>query len=358
MKHRYAVIMAGGLGTRFWPISTSHMPKQFLDVLGTGSSLLQQTYERISGIFDSSHVFISTHSAHRALVKAQLPQLTDEQIICEPYRKNTAPSVAYAANKIHALDSKAVLLFLPSDHLVLNRLPFLDTLETCFQHAEQEMALFTIGIKPHRPDTGYGYIQYRKSSDGASVFSVKTFTEKPNAELAQSFVESGDFLWNSGIFIWQSQAILKALEDQDPELHTLFYAPELYHTAEEPPFIERAFSACKNISIDYSVLEKANNVYVCQSDFGWSDLGTWGSLYEQLKKDEHQNVSSGKHILLYDCSDSLVQIPKEKIAVIQGLQNMIVVEKDNVLLICNKDQEQLIRTFVNDVKVKKGERYV
>lgn len=359
MQQRYVVIMAGGLGTRFWPISTSQMPKQFLDVLGVGRSLLQQTYDRIAPLFQPEHIFVSTHSSHQALVKAQLPHLPLHQIICEPYRKNTAPGIAFAANKLHALNPHATALFLPSDHLVLNNEAFQAAVSSCFESAETQPGLYTIGITPHRPDTGYGYIQFRKHTAESKMHQVKTFTEKPNAELAQSFLDSGDFLWNAGIFVWGLNTILQALALHDTELYNLFNTSEhVYNTPLETAFAERAFAASKNLSIDYSVLEKAQNVWVCKSDFGWSDLGTWGSLYEQLKKDENQNVVSGKHILLYDCKNAFIQIPKDKIAVVQGLNNVIVVEKDNVLLICSKDQEQMIRTFVNDVKVKKGERYV
>lgn len=362
MKHHYAIIMAGGVGTRFWPMSTTQHPKQFLDILGTGETLLQQTYHRMLQICDNENIFVVTSSIYEDLVAKQLPNIVKDNILCEPARKNTAPCVAYASYKIHKRDPNAITIVAPSDHLVKKETVFVKAIKSCFEKAEREDCLITLGIKPTRPDTGYGYIQFidsDKAEKDVRIKKVKTFTEKPDHDMANFFMESGDFLWNSGIFIWSTKNIIAAMEANDPELANVFKEGwDAYNSPDEKEFINRAYATCKNISIDYSVMEKADNVYVRSSIFGWSDLGTWGSLYSHIEKDKHKNALVGKNIITYDCNNCIVQVPKEKLVVLQGLEDYIVVESEGVLMICKKQDEQQIRNFVNDVKVKKGEKFV
>ncbi|MDO9000910.1 MAG: mannose-1-phosphate guanylyltransferase [Bacteroidota bacterium] len=362
MNHHYAIIMAGGVGTRFWPMSTTKHPKQFLDILGTGSTLLQDTYNRMLKVCENENIYIVTSAAYEKLVIKQLPNLPKENIIYEPSRRNTAPCIAYASYKIHKRDPKAITVVAPSDHLIKKEDTFVKAINSCFTKAENEDCLITLGIKPTRPDTGYGYIQYIESDvkeNDKRIFKVKTFTEKPDNDMANFFLKSGDFLWNSGIFIWSTNSIITALEKHDPELANLFKeGEELYNTEKEKQFINNVYNICKNISIDYSVMEKAKNVYVRASIFGWSDLGTWGSLYTHIPKDKNHNALVGKNIVTYDCNNCIVQVPKEKLVVLQGLEDYIVVESEGVLMICKKQDEQQIRNFVNDVKVNKGEKFV
>ncbi len=353
--------MAGGVGTRFWPMSTTQFPKQFLDILGTGETLLQQTYSRLSKICKAENIYVVTNVAYEKLVAEQLPSILKENILGEPARRNTAPCIAYASYKIHKRDPKAITVVAPSDHLVKKEDTFVKAIKSCFTKAENQDCLITLGIKPTRPDTGYGYIQFIKSDvqeKDARVHKVKTFTEKPNNDMANFFMESGDFLWNSGIFVWSTQSILSSMETHDSELANVFKEGwDTYNTSAEKDFIARAYASCKNISIDYSVMEKAQNSYVRESIFGWSDLGTWGSLYTHIQKDENKNALVGKNILTYNCKNCIVHVPNDKLVVLQGLDDYIVVESKGVLMICKKEDEQQIRNFVNDVKVKKGERY-
>lgn len=362
MKNLYCVIMAGGVGSRFWPMSKTNKPKQFLDVLGTGHTLLQSTCNRFLQVCKPEHIFVVTSEQYKDLVFEQLPYIPQENILLEPSRKNTAPCVAYASYKIHQLNPDAVTVVAPSDHLITKEDVFLKAVKSCYTKAKSEDCLLTIGIKPTRPDTGYGYIQFVDSPEkekDTRIKKVKTFTEKPNTEMAQFFMDSGDFLWNSGIFIWSTKSIIHALEKHEPELATIFKdGKDAYGKPAEKEFIEKAYSSCKNISVDYAVMEKAKNVYVRASIIGWSDLGTWGSLYEHIKHDAAQNASVGKNVMLYDTSNCIVHVPKDKLVLIQGLEDYIVVESEGVLLICKKEDEQQIRNFVNDVRVKKGERFV
>ncbi len=362
MDHHYAIIMAGGVGTRFWPMSTTQHPKQFLDILGTGQTLLQQTYNRLLPLCKPENIYVVTSSSYESLVSQQLPNLPVENILCETARKNTAPCVAYASYKIHKKDPKAITIVAPSDHLIKKEDTFAKAISSCFEKAATQDCLITLGIKPTRPDTGYGYIQFIDGDAGAKdkrIKKVKTFTEKPDHEMARFFMESGDFLWNAGIFIWSTQSIINALEAHDPELANVFKEGwDDYNTPKEKEFVDRAYALSKNISIDYSVLEKATNVYVRSSILGWSDLGTWGSLYTHIDKDAQNNALVGKNIITYDCNNCIVQVPKDKLVVLQGLEDYIVVESEGVLMICKKQDEQQIRNFVNDVKVKKGEKFV
>lgn len=363
MQNHYAIIMAGGVGTRFWPMSTAKHPKQFLDILGTGRTLLQQTYDRLLKVCPNQNIYVVTSVNYKNLVSSQLPDLPVKNILCEPARKNTAPCIAYASYKIHKQNPKAITIVAPSDHLIKKEDTFVKAINSCFEKAAAQDCLITLGIKPTRPDTGYGYIQYIEKIDASEkdkrIFKVKTFTEKPDHDMAKFFMESGDFLWNSGIFIWSTASILRAMETHDPELANVFKEGwDVYNTTREQDFVNNAYNICTNISIDYSVMEKAENVYVRASIIGWSDLGTWGSLYTHLKKDKHRNAIVGKNAMLYDSKNCIVQVPNDKLIVLQGLEDYIVVESEGVLMICKKQDEQMIRNFVNDVKVNKGEKFV
>jgi mannose-1-phosphate guanylyltransferase len=360
MQDRYCVIMAGGIGSRFWPLSRTAHPKQFIDILNTGKTLLQQTFSRFKIICPPENIFVVTSEAYLDLVQKQLPEISTSQILCEPQRRNTAPCIAYASNKIYALDHNANIVVAPSDHLIKDEPSFIKSIGYALEFTRKHSALATLGIKPDRPDTGYGYIQFKEDDTGESLHmrKVKTFTEKPNEEMAKFFLKSGDFLWNSGIFIWNVKSILRAFDEYLPEVASLFKeGAAIYNTPEEKEFIRKVYSLCTNISIDYGVMEKAKNVYVLASDFGWSDLGTWTSLYEHLPHDSKANAVTGNQIILDDATSCIINMPKDKLAVIKGLEDFIVVESDNILLICPKSQEQEIRQLVNDVKIKKGEKF-
>ena len=361
-RNYYCVIMAGGIGARFWPMSRTSHPKQFIDILGTGETLIQQTYNRFSKIMDPSHIYIVTNELYKDLVKKQIPEITDEQILCEPSRRNTAPCIAYANYRIFLKNPDATIVVAPSDHIILKEETFLQNVLTALEAAKKNDWLLTLGIRPSRPDTGYGYIQFIEESlyeKDPHLKKVKTFMEKPNLELAVTFLKCGDFLWNSGIFIWSLKSIMKTFEAFLPEVDVLFKnGLSKYGTPGEKNFIEETYTVCKSISIDYGIMEKANNVYVLAVDFGWSDLGTWGSLYENRLKDQKGNTVIGKNTLLYDTKNCIVNMPEEKVVVLQGLDDYIVVESENVLLVCKKSDEQQIRQFVNDVRMEKGEEFV
>lgn len=379
-KNNYCVIMAGGVGSRFWPFSRNHKPKQFLDFFGTGRSLLQMTIDRFRPIVPIENILIVTNVLYRDQVLEQIPDLKAEQVLCEPARRNTAPCIAYAAARIKAMEAmrqkgerrKARIVVAPSDHLILQEETFRQTIQQGFDFIDKNDALLTLGMKPTRPETGYGYIQMGEDARKAScsledareascsleakdkgICKVKAFTEKPNLELAKVFLESGDFLWNSGIFIWSLDSILNAFHAYLPEMANKFAEGEnVMGTPEEDAFIQTMFPTCPNISIDYGVMEKAQNVYVIPSDFGWSDLGTWGSLYELSDKDENENVTLHSDATYYDSHGNIVTLPKGHLAVVQGLEDCIVAESDGVLLICKRDAEQQIRQFFMDAEVK------
>jgi mannose-1-phosphate guanylyltransferase len=356
-KSRYAIIMAGGVGSRFWPFSRTKYPKQFHDVLGTGKSLLQQTVHRLSGLVPAENILIVTNQDYVDLVQEQLPHFTSHQILAEPVGRNTAPCIAYACYKINEKNKKANIVVLPSDHIIKDEASFKSTLAVAFEATATSDLLVTLGIKPTRPDTGYGYIQYIED-DNTKIKKVKTFTEKPALDIAKVFLDSGDFLWNAGIFVWNASAILKAFEELMPETAEIFAEGNgLYWTAKEAEFIGRAYSQCRNISIDYGILEKASNVFVVPSEFGWSDLGTWKSLYDNSEQNEEGNVIDG-NVMTYDTTNCIVKVPKDKLVVVEGLDDYIVAEYDGVLMICRKDQEQRVKDFVADVKSKKGVKYI
>lgn len=360
MQKKYAAIMAGGIGSRFWPASRTDKPKQFLDILGTGETLLQSTYNRFLKICDKENIYILTNYDYIDLVKSQLPDLEDHQILAEPARKNTAPCIAYASYKIHSVDPDANIIVTPSDHIIVKEDEFVRIVNKAFDFVGQNDALCTLGILPTRPDTGYGYIQYIEDAVSDEVHKVKTFTEKPNRVTAEQFIESGDFLWNAGIFIWNVKNVLDAFQKYLSEVSDAFEEIKEYlGTPKEKGAIEKAFAECPNISIDFGVMEKADNVYVVPANLGWSDLGTWASLYAEKEKDYLKNAVSGKHVIIYDASSNLIHVPDHKLVVIEGLENFIVVDTEDVLLICNKDNEQKIKEFTQDIKNNKGgEKYL
>ncbi|MFO7658070.1 MAG: mannose-1-phosphate guanylyltransferase [Bacteroidales bacterium] len=362
-KDNFCVIMAGGIGSRFWPLSKTKKPKQFLDILGTGKTLLQQTYERIKDIIPYENVLVVTSEDYGDLVLKQLPMLKPEQVLLEPLRRNTAPCIAYANYKIKELNPDAKIMVAPSDHLILKENDFVEVVKQGLQFVSQSDCLLTLGIQPSRPETGYGYIQINGDKSAIelnkSFRKVKTFTEKPDLKMADLFLESGDFFWNSGMFFWSLKTIMQQFEKYLPEVDALFKSGiGTYNTGEESKFIAQAYPNCRNISIDYGIMEKAENVYVLCSDFGWSDLGTWGSLYDKLEKDKDNNSVIGNNVFTYDTTNCLINLPDEKLTVIQGLNDIIVVESDNILLICRKQDEQKIKQFVNDVKLEKGDNYI
>lgn len=354
--------MAGGIGSRFWPMSRTAHPKQFMDILGTGQTLLQQTYTRFLRLCPKENIYIVTNDTYVSLVKEQIPGISDEVILSEPMRKNTAPCVAYACYKIAQKNPDALTVIAPSDHLITKEDTFVKAIKSCYRKAASEDCLVTLGIRPSRPDTGYGYIQYVASEmdeDDERIKKVKTFTEKPDLEMAKFFLQSGDFLWNAGIFIWSVRSVIKAFEAYSPEMAQLFgEGRTVYNTPKEDEFIAGVYARCKNISIDYAIMEKAENVYVRSSVIGWSDLGTWGSLYQHIPHDAERNAVVGKNVITYNSKDCIINVPKDKLVILQGLKGYIVVESDDILLICKKEDEQQIKNFVNDVKLTKGDRFV
>jgi mannose-1-phosphate guanylyltransferase len=355
-KHYYVVIMAGGVGSRFWPYSRNDHPKQFLDVLGTGSSLLQLTFQRFLNVCPAENIYIVTSRDYYKLVKDQLPDMTDDQILLEPARKNTAPCIAYASYKIAKKDPKATMVVTPSDHAILKEMIFIEAVKKSLKYAFENDILITLGIQPNRPETGYGYIQYH-IDNGSDFKKVKTFTEKPQIDLARKFIESGDFVWNAGIFIWNVSSINKAFQDFLPDISESFESiNDSYYTSKERKAIDRAYSHFKIISIDYGVMEKADNVYVILGDFGWSDLGSWESLHDIKDKDGNNNVVEA-NVLLYDTHNSIFIGDEKKLIVVQGLQDYLIADTGDVLLICKKDIESEMRGIIKDVKSIKGEDY-
>ncbi len=353
---KYCVIMAGGVGTRFWPKSRQTMPKQFLDILGTGKSFIRQTFERFLKIVPPENFLVVTNRKYRDLVLEHLPELRPEQVLCEPVGRNTAPCIAYAAYTLHKLNPDAEMIVTPSDHLILNEEDFRAIIAECLDFAAEHDALLTVGIKPTRPDTGYGYIQV---SDTQILSKVKSFTEKPGLETAQTYLQCGEFFWNSGIFIWKVSTIIEAFAKYLPEHHALFCGVErALGTDAEQSTVERAFAECHAISIDYGVMEKADNVYVRCGEFGWSDVGTWGSVYQHSNKDGHANAVPPQGCYLYDTRNCIVSLPKDKVAVVSGLKDFIVVDTDDVLMICPRADEQNIKKFIDEVKFHDGERHI
>jgi mannose-1-phosphate guanylyltransferase len=366
-ENNYCVIMAGGIGSRFWPFSRESKPKQFLDFFGTGRSLLQMTVDRFRPIVPIENVFIVTNILYKQLIMEQVPDLKESQILCEPARRNTAPCIAYATAHIRALclkragltaanqdwsrpEMQANIVVAASDHLILEEEKFRATILKAFDFVSQNKVIATLGMQPTRPETGYGYIQYLKDKGSNGIYPVKTFTEKPNLEMAKVFLQSGDFLWNSGIFIWNLQTISEAFRYLLPEVADRFREGELLMgTDKEEEFIQDIFPKCPNISVDYGIMEKADNVFVLPSSFGWSDLGTWGSLYELSDKDDNGNVSLHSETHYYEAQGNIVVLEPGKVAIVQGVNDMIIVEEKGALLVCQKSQEQRIKEFTNNL---------
>ena len=357
-SHRYCVIMCGGVGSRFWPYSREDRPKQFIDFFGTGRSLLQMSYDRILSIVPAENIIIVTNAKYAPLVAEQLPDLRKENILLEPARRNTAPCIAWAARHIAALDPDASMIVTPSDHLITRENIFEQCVRTGFDFVETTDALLTFGINPVRPETGYGYIQIGEPVTD-TISRVKTFTEKPDLELAKVFLESGEFLWNSGIFLWSARAILSALAKHAPDLHGAFeQGAAAFGTKEETAWIERNFASCPAISIDYAVMEKASNVFVQKGAFGWNDLGTWSALYDNSPKNSAANVTQNCRVLAYESTGNIFAVKGDKLVVVQGLTDYIIADSGDVLLVCPKSEEQRIKLMVNDAKIAYGDKFL
>ncbi len=358
-KHRYVAIMAGGIGSRFWPMSRASYPKQFLDVLGVGRTLIQQTVDRYKRLVPLENIYVVTSAEYTALVQEQLPEISAAQILAEPYRKNTAACIAYISYKLKAVDPKASMIAAPADHLVMDSEAFVSVASEALAFVEERDALVTIGIKPNHPNTGYGYIQFDPDAKAGEVYDVKTFTEKPNLEMAKTFLASGDFLWNAGIFTWTVDSILAALEKHVPEINELFQAERAaFNTSAEAEAVERIYTQCVNTSIDIALMEKAENVFVIPANFGWSDLGTWNSAWDNMEKDYFGNAVVGKQVMVVDANNCMVHESAGKLMVLQGLKDYIIVDTPDVLLICKRDQEQAIKEYVAEVKRNFGEQYL
>ncbi len=358
-KDHYVAIMAGGIGSRFWPMSRVAYPKQFLDILNTGKTLIQGTYERFRKFIPAENIFIVTSEEYVEIVREQLPELTAANIVAEPSRKNTAPCVAYISYKVRELNPNSQLICAPADHLILDETAFTKVCLEALSFVNQHKALVTLGIQPTHPNTGYGYIQFEQPSVAHNVYKVKTFTEKPNKELAKTFVSSGEFLWNAGIFVWRVANIIHAFEQHLPEMAEVFEAEKTsFNTAGEKIAIEKIYPFCANISIDYGIMEKADNVYIIPSSFGWSDLGTWNSAHENMEKDYLGNAVAGKQVMVIDAKDNMVHVPNNKLVLLQGLNDYIIVDTEDVLMICKKEKEQEIKQYVAEVKRNMGDQYL
>ena len=357
-NHRYCVIMCGGIGSRFWPYSRTNRPKQFIDFLGTGRTLLQMSYDRVLPIVPKENVIVVTNAQYAPLVKEQLPDLNDDQILLEPARRNTAPCIAWAAWHIAARDPEASMIVTPSDHLITREKEFEASIIKGFEFVENNDALLTLGITPIRPETGYGYIQIGKEAE-EGIRKVKTFTEKPNLELAKVFLSTGEFFWNSGIFLWKASTIKNAFHQHASKIAAQFeLGAELFGTPHEKDFIEEQFPACVSISVDFAIMEKAPNVYVECVTFGWNDLGTWSALYDNSPKNIDHNVAQNCNVLAYNSTGNIFAVDGEKLIVVDGLKDYIIADAGDVLLICPKSEEQRIKQMVNDAKLKFGDKFL
>lgn len=352
--------MAGGIGSRFWPMSRASFPKQFLDILNTGKTLIQWTYERFAGFIPEENIFIITSEEYIDLVEQQIPAISKNNILAEPSKKNTAPCVAYMAFKLAAINPEANFIVAPADHMILDVPAFTDACINALGFCDLHNAFVTLGIKPTHPNTGYGYIQFEQNyAANENIYKVKTFTEKPTLQIAQSFLESGDFLWNSGIFIWKVKNVITAFESYQPEMFEVFNAEkERFNTVEEKNAIAKIYPLCTNISIDFAIMEKAENVFVIPSAFGWSDLGTWTSAYDNLEKDYLGNAVTCKNAIVIDATKCMVSAQNEKLVILQGLDDFIIVDTSDVLLICKKENEQEIKNYVAEVKRNKGDKFL
>ncbi len=352
--------MAGGVGSRFWPVSTQNFPKQFHDMLGTGDTLIQKTFNRLAKLIPEENIFILTNERYDDLVFQQLPSVTKRQVVLEPAMRNTAPCILYAALKIQKENKDAVMIVAPSDHWIEDEQAFSDNVQSAFDYCASNDALMTLGITPTFPNTGYGYIEYNKESSisDSEVKPVNQFREKPNYETAKSFLEQGNFLWNAGIFMWSAKSVIHAFETKQPELYQLFQAGyNVYNTDSEEEFIRENYAKAENISIDYAIMEKSKNVFVIPATFDWNDLGTWGSLYDKLDKDDSSNAIVNAKVLAEGASGNMIRSKKDKIVVVDGLKDYIIVDKDEVLLIFPKHKEQDIKKVLQNVKANFGEEY-
>jgi mannose-1-phosphate guanylyltransferase len=361
-KNNYVVIMAGGVGSRFWPLSKKSYPKQFHDILGVGKSLLRLTFERYLPFIELDNIYVITNASYKTLVEEQLPDLPLDNIIEEPAAMNTAPCVAYASFKIFAKNNNANIVFAPSDHLITNEKSFTDSLENALDFVSNSSMLITLGIKPNRPDTGYGYIQHveKEEKKGCGVYKVKTFTEKPTLELAQTFIDSGDFLWNSGIFIWKASDILNEFSIHQSDMYEIFKKGlKKYNTPDEAKFINKNYPLCKTISIDYAIMEKTKIAGIMHVDFGWSDLGTWKSLYTLRDKDVNNNMIHGQFVDTYQTKNCLIMQEgnNQKLVVVEGLENMLIVDTNEILFISHLEKEQEVRQITSDIKEKYKGRF-
>lgn len=355
-KNVYCVIMAGGGGARLWPKSRWSKPKQFLDIFGTGKSFIRMTYERFARIVPTENFMVVTNIQYKDMVLEHIPELDQSQILCEPIGRNTAPCICYAAYSLRKRNPEAKMIVTPSDHMIMQEEEFREIVNELLDFITDHDVLMTVGLTPSRPETGYGYIQ---KSDNNRISRVKCFTEKPNLELAQTFVQCGEFFWNSGIFIWKVKDIISAIAKYLPEHHALFSSiDDTYGTSREKEAIEQVFSVCRAISIDYGVMEKADNVYVRCGDFGWSDVGTWGSLYLLSHKDKYANAKPDDRCFTYDTRNCIISLPKDKVAVISGLREFIVVDTEDILMICPRSEEQNIRKYIDEVKFHMGDKHI
>ena len=354
---RYCVIMCGGVGSRFWPFSRQEMPKQFHDLFGSGNTLLQSTFERIREIVPPENVIIVTNRDYLSIIREQLPEVRQENILLEPDRRNTAPCLCWAAHHIYARDPEASTVVLPSDHLILKEAAFREALLRGFEFVEGGDRLLTLGIRPTSPHTGYGYIQRGEPSETEEIRKVKLFTEKPPREMAEIFVKSGEFFWNAGIFLWRAESILKAFRDCAPRVAAVFEGGD-YSEKGEREFIDRVFPKAPSVSIDYAVMEQAPNVYVETVDLGWSDLGSWKALYDVSPHNADGNVTQNCRILATDCKGTIFAVKGEKIIVANGLKDYIVADSENALLIYPIGEEQNLRHIVNEVKERFGEKFI
>jgi mannose-1-phosphate guanylyltransferase len=355
----YVAIMAGGIGSRFWPVSRHNYPKQFLDILNQGKTLIQATFDRFEQFIPTDNIYVVTSAQYKDIVEQQLPRMAAENILYEPSRKNTAACIAYISYKLNQLNPNSNLICAPADHIIFDEVSFRKASLEALGFTEKNNALLTLGIKPNSPNTGYGYIQYEDHAVSDNVYKVKTFTEKPDLELAKKFLISGDFLWNAGIFVWKTESIIKAFEKYLPEMHELFNsAKQNLISPDESKTIDTLYPLCINISIDYGILEKADNVYVIPSSFGWSDLGTWGSAYDNLEKDYLENAVTGDKVILFDSSKNMIHSDNNKLVLIQGLEDYIVVDTKDALLISKKEKEQQIKEYLAEVKRNIGEAYL
>jgi len=356
-KNYYAILMAGGVGSRFWPVSTKDFPKQFHDMLGTGETLIQKTFSRLSHIIPKENIFILTNERYNDLVFEQLPDVTKRQVVLEPAMRNTAPCILYAALKIQKENSDAVMIVAPSDHWIEDETAFANNVLQAFDFCSKTYALMTLGITPTFPNTGYGYIEYDKTSN-QDIKSVNQFREKPDYDTAKEFIAKGNFLWNAGIFMWSVKSVITAFKNNQSELYQLFeQGIEVYNTEFEDDFIRDNYGKAENISVDYAIMEKSNNVYVLPATFNWNDLGTWGSLYDKLDKDPEENAVVNARVLAEDASGNMIRANKDKIVVIDGLKDYIIVDRNEVLLIFPKAKEQDIKKVSEKVKDKFGESY-